>query len=123
MIALACKIAWVDGGVSPEERGAIEGLVHRLGAKGMIAADELDGWLSGDADAAARALDGAIEALPPGLDQMFAYEALALMEADGEIDAREQALVEELIARVFRDAPAGTPLAKIALARRDVRRA
>ncbi len=105
-IALACKVAWADGVVEPEERERVAQLVQKLGGESVSPA-ELDQWLASGAPPAELA------ELPPSIGEMFIYEAFRLCEADGVISDQELALIEGLVTRINRRQP-GTPVAKIA---------
>jgi hypothetical protein len=112
MVALACRLAWADGIVTDEEREFVTNLVNRIGG-GNIGTDEVDEWLSGggpEADAAD---------LPEALGRMFVYEAMQLMEADGEIAEAELKMLDGLVDRLFATQPPGATLGRIALKRRE----
>lgn len=109
-IALACKVAWADGVVQPEERVQVAALVERIGG-GAVSADELDAWLQTGAPPAE------LEELPPALGELFIYEAFKLVESDGEISDSELQLLQRLCARVDKRHE-GTPLGRIALVKR-----
>ncbi len=111
-IALACKVAWADGVVTDEEREFVRGLVQRLGGK-AIGEPEMEAWLADGVP------EQELEALPEGLGQLFVYEAMKLMEVDGDIDRAEMEMIEQLMGRVFKSREAETPLARIALKRRS----
>jgi uncharacterized tellurite resistance protein B-like protein len=110
-IALACKVAWADGVVADEERAIVAGLVERLGGDAVSAA-ELDAWLATGAPPAELA------ELPPAIGEMFVYEAMRLVEADGDVSDKELALVEALLGRVAKRHEQKTPLARVALVKR-----
>ena len=110
-IALACKVAWADGVVEPEERERVAQLVQKLGGDAISPA-ELDRWLATGAPPAE------LNELPPSVGEMFIYEAFRLCEADGVISDEELALIESLVSRVARNQP-GVPVAKIAVRKMD----
>jgi len=114
-VALACLVAWTDGVVTEEEREHVLRIADRLGG-GVVGAEELDRWLtSGPPEAE-------IARLPPALGEYFFYEAMQLVQVDGDIDDRELKLVEDIMGRVFAKPPQGTPLARIALVKRPASR-
>ena len=113
-VALACKLAWADGVVTDEEREFVASLSRKLGLP--VDPAELEAWLNGGGP------EAALSDLPESLGRMFVYEAMRLMEADGEIDARELALVEGMVERLFASREEGSTLARIALEKRPVRR-
>src|SRR5690349_9844320 len=106
-IALACKVAWADGVVEPEERERVAELVQKLGGN-AVSTRELDQWLASGAPPAE------LNELPPSVGEMFIYEAFRLCEADGVISDQELALIEGLVTRIARKEP-GVPVAKIAV--------
>lgn len=110
-VALACLVAWTDGVVTAEEREHVLRIAQRMGAD-AVSSEELERWLAHGLP------ESEVAALPPSLGEYFVYEAMQLIEADGEIDDRELRVVEQIMARVFTKPPAGTPLARIALVRR-----
>ena len=112
-IALACKVAWADGVVEPEERERVAQLVQKLGGD-TVSPAELDQWLASGAPPAE------LNELPPSIGEMFIYEAFRLCEADGVISDQELALIESLVSRVDRNKP-GTPVAKIATRKMEPR--
>ena len=110
LIALACRVAWADGVVEFEERAFIQDLVRRLGGP-ALEPGELEAWLDRGPPKTE------IDALPPQLGQFFFYEALKLAESDGDLDPREQEMVEDILSRFFKqledDQGQGTPLARL----------
>ena len=110
-VALACLVAWTDGVVTDEERAHVLRLAERV-AGAVVARDELEEWLTKGPP------EAEISRLPPSLGEYFFYEAMQLVQADGDIDDRELTLVQDLMQRVFADAPQGTPLARIALVKK-----
>lgn len=113
-VALACLVAWTDGVVTDEEREHVLRIAERVGG-GTVADDELERWLSQGPP------DAEVTRLPPSLGEYFFYEAMEIVQADGDVDDREKLLVEEIMKRVFEKPPQGTPLAKIALVKKPVR--
>lgn len=109
-IALACKVAWADGVVADEERAQVAALVDRIGG-GAVSARELDAWLASGAPPAE------LGELPDAIGELFIYEALRLVEADGEISDAEHALIESLLGRVGKRHE-GAKLGRIALVKR-----
>lgn len=116
LIELACRVAWADGAVADGERAFVQGMVQRF-AREAVDDAELQAWLAHPPS------DEEFEALPRGLDQLFIYEAMQLMESDGDIDDDELALMQKIINRLFDDKPEGTPLAKIAVQWKELRAA
>lgn len=116
LIALACRVAWADGVVEYEERSFIADLVRRLGDD-TLEADELESWLDKGPPRAE------LESLPPELGQFFFYEALRLAESDGDMDPREQSMVEDILGRVFQrieqDVGEGASLGRVRLRRKE----
>lgn len=112
-VALACLVAWTDGVVTEEEREHVLRIAERVGG-GVVDAETLDRWLEEGPP------ETEISRLPASLGEYFFYEAMQLVQADGDIDDRELRLVETLMQRVFTSAPQGTPLARIALVKRAV---
>ena len=105
--ALTCKVAWADGVVTDEERAQVVALAQRLGGGPA----ELETWLASGAPPAELA------ELPPAIGEMFIYEAMKLVEADGDLADAELELIESLLSRVAKKQPAAT-IAKIALVKR-----
>ncbi|MBI2390788.1 MAG: TerB family tellurite resistance protein [Deltaproteobacteria bacterium] len=112
-IALACKVAWADGVVADEERDQVLRIVQRLGGT-AVSSEELDHWLDSGAP------DAELAQLSPELGEYFFYEAMNIVQSDGDVADEEVRALETIMARVFR-AHAGTPLAKIALVKRPAR--
>ena len=110
-MALACKVAWADGVVADEERAGVAALVERLGGAPVSVA-ELDAWLTTGAPPAELA------ELPEAVGDMFIYEAMKLIESDGEVVDAELALIETLLSRVAKRHDPATPLARVALVKR-----
>jgi len=106
-IALACKVAWADGVVEPEERIAVAALVTKLGGT-PVTPEELDEWLATGAPAAE------VEDLAPELGEMLIYEAMKLVESDHDMSDSELEMVEALAARVAKKHEPEMPLAKVA---------
>ena len=105
-----CKVAWADGSVDPSEREYVLKLIQRLGGQ-PVSTEELDWWLTeGVPEELARPL-------PENLEQFFFYEALQLAQADGDLDDREQEVVEGIMRKVFEPHDAGTTLVQIARVR------
>ena len=104
------KVAWADGVIDPSEREYVLGLITRLGGQ-PVTEQELDSWLR----------DGVppelLRPLPEQLGQFFFYEALRLAEADGDLDDREQEVVEKIMHMVFEPHEAETTLVQIAKVR------
>ena len=111
LVALACKVAWADGVVADEERAGVAALVERLGGAPVSVA-ELDAWLTTGAPPAELA------ELPEAVGDMFIYEAMKLIESDGEVVDAELALIETLLSRVAKRHDPATPLARVALVKR-----
>ncbi len=111
-IALACKVAWADGVIAAEERAHVLRLVERLG--GGVSAEELDSWLTSGAP------DAELAELSPALGEYFFYEAMNMVQSDGDVADEEVKALEAIMARVFAKHAPGTPLAKIALVKRAV---
>jgi len=111
-IALACKMAWADGVVVAEERDFVRNLVERFGGC-AISESELDQWLESGAP------EAALKDLPEGMDQLFIYEAMRLMEVDGEIADSELEQLNQLMGRLFDGHSPKTPIAKIKLGKRQ----
>lgn len=114
LIALCCQMAWADGKVTDEERTQVVGLLDRIGWT-AVESENTQQWLDEGAP------DVDIADLPQSLGQFAVYEVMRVMEADGDIDDREMALVQRLIDRLYEGAPRDTPLARIVLAGRHVR--
>jgi len=115
-IALACKVAWADGVVADEERVQVTALLERLGGT-PVSPQELDAWLTSGAPAAE------LSELPEAVAEMFIYEAMRLVESDGEMSDSELAFIEDLLGRVRKRHEEATTLAKIALAKKPAREA
>lgn len=113
LVALACKVAWADGVVTDEERDFVRGMVSRFAA-GHIEDAELDHWLTHTPP------DVDIIDLPKGVDQLFVYESMRLMEADGDLADEELAALEDIMNRVFNPRPQGTELARIAVEKKAI---
>jgi len=113
-IALACKIAWADGVVVDEEREHVLRIVQRLGGSEAVTSEELDRWLESGAP------DVELAQLSPELGEYFFYEAMNVVQADGDVVEEEVKALEKIMARVFAK-HGGTPLAKIALVKRPAR--
>jgi tellurite resistance protein len=113
-IALACKVAWADGVVADEERKQVAAMLQRLGGT-PITPEELDAWLTSGAPAAE------LSELPEAVAEMFIYEAMRLVESDGEMADSEMRLIEDLLGRVRNRHEDATTLAKIALAKKPAR--
>ena len=111
LVALACKVAWADGVVTDEERSSVAALVARLGGA-PVAPAELDAWLTSGAPPAELA------ELPEAIGEMFIYEAMKLIEADGEVVDAELALIESLLSRVAKRHEPATSIARVALVKR-----
>ncbi len=112
LIALACKVAWADGAVADGERAQVLALIEKIGGA-PITEEELDLWLSTEAPPAELA------ELPEPIREMFIYEAMKLVESDGETSDAELALIETLMARVAERQEAATPLARISVVKRS----
>ena len=110
LVALACRVAWADGTVTEEERGYVLELARRF-APEMARAD-VERWLDEDI---ARA---ELASLPESLERLFFYEALKLMEADGELSDAEQEMLERIMNEAFRQHGDNIPVARIALRKR-----
>ena len=110
-MALACKVAWADGVVTAEERASVAALMARLGGA-PVEAEELDAWLTTGAPPAELA------ELPEAIGEMFIYEAMKLIEADGEVVDAELALIESLLSRVAKRHEPATSIARVALVKR-----
>ena len=115
LIALSCELAWADGAVRTEERAFIRSLVERLTGTVLSEAELECQLMSNKANAT-------LAELPTGVDQLFTYEAMKLLEADGDLRDSELNTLEEIINRVFVSRPAGTPLAQISLVKKAVPR-
>jgi tellurite resistance protein len=113
-IALACKVAWADGVVADEERTQVAAMLQRLGGA-PVTSDELDSWLTSGAPAAE------LSELPEAVAEMFIYEAMRLIESDGDMADSELRLLEQLLGRVRERHDEATTLAKIALAKKPAR--
>lgn len=113
VVALACKLAWADGVVTDGEREYVRNLVMRI-ASDAVPESELDAWLTSPT------AGPEVEYLPKGIDDYFMYEALQLMEADGDIDDSELEFLNGLTKRLFNNRAEGTQLAQIALGKRAV---
>ena len=113
-IALACKVAWADGVVAEEERAQVTGLLERFGGT-PVTAQELDAWLTSGAPAVE------LSELPEAVAEMFIYEAMRLIESDGDMSDSELRFIEDLLGRVRQRHNEATTLAKIALAKRPAR--
>ncbi len=111
LVALACKVAWADGVVTEAEQDSVRRLVERF-AGVAVAASELDAWLTVGAP------DVDLAGLPDDAGELFFHEALEVMRADGDVAAVEMDLLWQLMTRVFDRRPKGTPIARIALAKR-----
>ncbi len=111
LIALACKVAWADGVVADGERAQVLALIEKIGGA-PVTEEELDLWLSTEAPPAELA------ELPAPIREMFLYEAMKLVEADGETSDAEVRLLETLMARVAERQTAATPIARIVVAKR-----
>lgn len=107
-VALACKMAWADGVVAAEEREFVRNLVERIGG-GVVSEADLDQWLESGAP------NAEMKDLSDGMDQLFLYEAMRLMEVDGEIADSELAQIETILGRLFQGHATGTPIGRIAL--------
>jgi tellurite resistance protein len=107
LIALMCRVAWADGIIEEAEREYVQGLIVRLGGE-PVGPAELDSWLK----------DGVppelLKPLPETLEQFFFYEALRLAEADGDLDPREQEVLEGIMHRVFEPHEDSVTLTQIA---------
>ena len=106
LVALACKVAWADGVVEEAERGYVRRLAQKFGAD-AVSAEEVDHWLTSGAP------EAFVESLPENVGQMFFYEAMNLMESDGEIDDTELRVVSDIMSRVFARHPENTPFARM----------
>ena len=113
LVALACKVAWADGKVTVEERKAVVDLGQRFSG-GQVSLGEVSSWLENEPP------DAEIQQLPETLGQLFFYEALKIMEADGDLADVELQMLESIMTRVFKAHPEETQLARIALAQRAV---
>jgi hypothetical protein len=111
LVALACKVAWADGVVAEEERAGVIALVQRL-CGDQVNAAELDAWLATGAPPAELA------DLPEAIGEMFIYEAMKLIESDGDVADAELALIDSLLSRVAKKHDPKTPLARVALVKR-----
>lgn len=114
LISLACKVAWADGVVADGERSQVLALIEKIGGA-PVTAEELDLWLSTQAPPAE------VAELPEPIRELFIYEAMKLMESDGDTSDAELRLLETLMARVAERHDAGTPLARIAMVKRPLR--
>lgn len=84
--ALAC-VAWADGALGPEERGALGELVDRLGIE--VSREDLAAFLAVPPDP-----EVVVAAVTDEMVRRFVlYEAFLLAIADGEAAAGEEALV------------------------------
>src|SRR5512143_1502337 len=92
-IALACKVAWADGVVADEERKQVAALLQRFGGT-PVTPEELDAWLTSGAPAAE------LSELPEAVAEMFIYEAMRLIESDGEMAESEIRFIDDLLGRV-----------------------
>jgi uncharacterized tellurite resistance protein B-like protein len=110
-MALLCRVAWADGVVQESERDAVRDIAGRL-AGDAVSEAELTAWLDDGPP------DTDLASLPEGLGQYFYYEAFKLAEADGHLAEEEVELLEAIVSRVFSGQPKGTPLARIAIARK-----
>lgn len=113
-IALACKVAWADGVVADEERKQVAAMLQRLGGT-PVTPEELDTWLTSGAPPAE------LSELPEAVAEMFIYEAMRLIESDGDMADTEMRLIEDLLGRVRKRHEEATTLAKIALAKKPAR--
>lgn len=107
-IALACKVAWADGVIEDAERAHVAALIQRLGGV-PVSSDELDAWLATGAPPAELA------DLPEAVGEMFIYDAMQLIQADGAVVDEELALIEKLMSRVAKRHDPATPLARVTL--------
>lgn len=105
-----CKVAWADGVIDQSERDYVKGLITRLGGQ-PVTDEELDWWLTEGVP------PELLRPLPENLEKFFFYEALQLAQADGDLDDREQEVVESIMHKVFEPHPAGTTLVQIATVR------
>ena len=105
-----CKVAWADGRIDESEREYVQGLITRLGGQ-PVGQEELDRWLTTGVPSEL------LKPLPENLEKFFFYEALQLAQADGDLDDREQEVVEGIMHKVFEPHPAGTTLVQIATVR------
>lgn len=110
LVALACRMAWADGVVAEEERDFIRDFVARIGG-GAIGDEEVSRWLEEGGP------DAIVGDLPESLGRMFVYEAMRLMEADGEIVEAELEMLDGLVDRLFAGHGPEATLARIALKR------
>ncbi len=113
LIALACKVAWADGVVSPEERAQVLDLVRRHG-DASLSERELDAWLETGGP------EVELASVPSEVGETFFHEATEVMRADGEMATEEMELVCQVMSRVFAHEPQGTPISKIRLVKRAV---
>jgi hypothetical protein len=87
-------------------------MVRRFGVE--LPEAELNEWLSTEPPQAS------LDDLGPGVDQLFIYEAMQLMEIDGDVADTELRALENIIDRVFEDRPKGTTLARIKVVKKRV---
>lgn len=111
LVALACRLAWADGVVTEEEREFVQSLVARVGG-GAIGNGEVETWLDEGGP------EADVKDLPESLGRMFVYEAMRLMEADGEIADTELQMLDGLVDRLFAAHGPEATLGRIALTRR-----
>jgi uncharacterized tellurite resistance protein B-like protein len=114
-VALLCRIAWADGVVTESEREAVRSVALKMGAGESMGEGEFTSWLDYGPP------ETEIESLPESLSQYFYYEAFKLAEIDGDLAGEEVELLESIVNRVFSGHDEGTPLARIALAKRSAK--
>ena len=111
LVGLACVVARADGVVTAEEEEMMQRLTRQY-AGSACTLDEMEAWLADGVPACE-----ALATLPESLGQMFFYQAMELSGVDGDISEAEEAVLEAIMTRYFKQRPGGVknPLGRITL--------
>jgi uncharacterized membrane protein YebE (DUF533 family) len=99
LIYLWCRVAWVDGVITEEERNYVHQLFSRVGHE-AVSPEELQGWLSQEPP---KPETDWLTSLSEDAAEMFWQEASAVAAADGHADREEMAMIHRTMNKIFEE--------------------